>query len=408
MAVRDDGAVWINGAGGYVKDGRVVSTTPQFTSPSNQYSLTNTDPSKYLAEQTKKNQGAVQSPMKAPAMPAMKTTTTQNTGSTFGNTNGPLNNQPAVQTNPYQQQPTVNPYQQPLYNNIDMASLMAQYMPKSSYIPKTEEELLAEATQYANLEIDPQASALQKSLKAALLANENQRKDVDAAYATVGATANRLLDDAAKRATESAIARGGGRSGAVEHEREKLSSPIMEKVAQAEAQKSTDLSKIAANIANAQQTVADTQVELESRKGELVAQKLASLKEYEQAKQIGDESRAMEILKTMSNIDIAYKNLQLSAADLMGELPSNSAGYANDLINDMSNSSNSNQGSGNSVGLRQYAESKGATVNWDPSTQSVSINNNTFSPAQLQASGAQLIDGRWYIPESTLLQMMGY
>jgi hypothetical protein len=257
-----------------------------------------------------------------------------------------------------------------------------------TYTTKTPAELEAEANNNANLQINPQATSLQNALRNAILSLDNQANDVNASYATVGQTADRLLGNAQTAGTESAIARGGGRSGAVEYEVGKLKAPIMETVTQAEATKAANLANIAKSKTAAQTAYDEGSTALETQRGSLVAQQLAAIKELDYAKQTGNWERINAATVALANL--ATQQNQVDNANLRTDIAT--TGVVPTALN-------------TPVGLRQYAESKGATIEYDATTGTVSLNGKKYTPTQLQANGATLVDGRWQIPESVLTGM---
>lgn len=295
------------------------------------------------------------------------------------------------------------PYEQALRDSISAYP---------SYTAKTEQELLSEANTTANLQVDPQKTALQQSLTNAIAAAAKNKEKINANYATVGETANSLLADAEKSALISANARGGGRSGAVEYMTGELKAPIMTQVAQAEAQKAADLTGVDTGLDTIQTTYDQSVTALEAQRGSLVAQKLAALKELEYAKQVGNweainaATASLAALTTQQN---QFDNSLLqNQIETMGVTPSYNT---DDLTNSANSSSTTSNTSGTSaltspVGLRAYAEGKGAKVGYNAASGEVSVNGNKYTPTQLISAGAQLVDGRWLIPESVIAQML--
>lgn len=280
------------------------------------------------------------------------------------------------------------------------------------YTPLSQSEIESQANNYANLQIDPQLTALSQSLRNAIAAANSQKGEINAAYSGVGTTADRLLGDAQKQGEISAVARGGGRSGAVEYTVGQLKQPIMEQVTQAEADKAAKLSSVAEYMTNAQTTYDEKSESLEAQRGRLVAQQLAAIKELDYAKQIGSADAilaATERLSAVTNARNQFDNTLLqSYSDMMGEVPGE---VTERPVITGSNNSSVNNDSGSQVGLRGYIESKGGTVDFtspDGSAMNgtVTINGKSYSASQLMQKGATLKNGSWYIPESVLRGMM--
>ncbi len=294
------------------------------------------------------------------------------------------------------------PYEQPIRDQI------ASY---PAYTPKTDTEMLSEAENYANLQINPQVTALQTALQNAIASAGNQKTSIEANYSTVSQTADRLLDKARSAGTESAIARGGGRSGAVEYEVGKLSQPIMEQVTQAENEKAAALTNIDNALGTIQSNYDTSLQSLEAQRGTLVAQQLAAIKDLEYAKQTGSADKilaATQNLAALTNARNEFDNeLNLRYTEAIGEVPSATSTNPTITMPESSNNSNSTPtlASGGGVGLRQYVESQGGSVGWDAASGEVTINGRVYTPAYLAQLGAYLVDGKWYIPESAMNSM---
>lgn len=276
------------------------------------------------------------------------------------------------------------------------------------YTPLSESEMQSQASNYANLQVNPQITALGQALQNAITAANNQTNEINAAYSTVGTTADRLLADAQKQGTVSAVARGGGRSGAVEQSVAKLSQPIMEQVTQAEADKAAKLTNVASSK-TAAQTAYDQGIQaLEEQRGNLIAQQLAAIKELDYAKQTGSADAilaATERLSSATNARNEFDNTLLQKyTDTMGQVPGEVVEAP--TITGATDTSLNSSTSGSGIGLRSYVESKGGSVGWDPVTKEVTVNNKKYSPAQLMQMGATLTNDSWYIPESVLRGMM--
>jgi len=292
------------------------------------------------------------------------------------------------------------PYEQELRDLI-------QSYPK--YNPLSEAEMQSQAHNYANLQIDPQITSIGQSLQNAINAANAQTNEINAAYSTVGQTADRLLADAYQQGTANAVARGGGRSGAVEQSVAKLSQPIMEQVTQAEADKAAKLSNVA-TAKTAAQTAHDQAVQaLEAQRGQLAAQQLAAIKELDYAKQLGRSDAILAATQRLSDVTNArnqFDNALLQQyTEIMGLIPGGVVETPN--ITGVSTTNNLTGSNLNSlIGLRSYVENNGGSVGWNPATGEVTVNNKKYSPAQLIQMGATMNGDSWYIPESALRGMM--
>ena len=286
-----------------------------------------------------------------------------------------------------------------------MRDILAQ-MP--SYRQLSQEELLQQAKTWANLQVDPAVQAISQALAQVKQALQTQQAQTEAAYAGLDQATQRYMQEAAQKALESAIARGGGRSGQVEWYTSKLQQPIAEQYAQAQAQKAASLSDIANRMTLAEQQAAEQQKNLEQRRGELEANRLAELQNLAHATAVGDWQRAFEAAQNLAAMatqaqqwGLSYaasllpwyaltenerQSLPMQWAQVTGQVPSspqvNVTGYADPL--------------------RSYASQLGATIDYDPSTNEMIINGKRYSAEALKAIGGELIGDRWYIPASQL------
>jgi hypothetical protein len=352
------------------------------------------------------NQGYTQPGYK----PSTTTTTTPKTSSNTSSSSSSSTRERTTDTTPRTSNINTGSNQYYIPYEQELRDLIGSY-PK--YTPLSESQMMSQAQNYADLQVDPQLDALSKALRNAISAAENQTNEVTAAYSGVGAQADRLLGEAQRQGEISAIARGGGRSGAVETSVANMKQPIMEQVTQAEAEKAAKLANIANSKTNAQTAYDEGTVALEAQRGRLVAQQLAAIKELDYAKQTGRADAilaATERLAAATNARNQFDNSLLqSYIDMMGEVPGEIVERPV-ITNPNSNSGGSNY-SNEPVGLRAYIESKGGSVGFSSPDGSamngtVTINGKSYSAAQLIQKGATLVNGSWYIPESVLRGMM--
>lgn len=173
-----------------------------------------------------------------------------------------------------QLQSTMSQYNFP-YEQM-LRDLMSQ---PSAYQTPSESGLSQQAQQYAQLQIDPVLSALQSRLANEQTNYGNAKSEVEAAYAGIPAKTQSLLDEARRSALESSIARGMGRSGVVDWQTEKLSSPIMQQATQAETEKAAKLAALANTLTASQSEVERQRQEALTRQGTLQSNRLADLRQ---------------------------------------------------------------------------------------------------------------------------------
>jgi hypothetical protein len=303
----------------------------------------------------------------------------------------------------------------------ELRNLYSQ-MPK--YTPKSTDEIIAEATKLADLQINPLIEAINRRIREAETTASGQRKGIEAAYANVGTEAQRLLSEAEKRALESAIARGGGRSGAVEYTTRKLSEPIMSQVAQSEAEKAAKLSSIEEALGTYKTNAMDELTSLQERRGALIDTYRETLRRQEEAlaqgnfaqasqlagqlaeieRQTQDVSRQMmlDLLPYFSTTAAEQAKINLDWTDLMGEVPGDVAGRSTSPITSAFDSMiNLRDISGLDV---DYKQTGPQTVGGKTYHGNVIINGKEYTPQQLIAMGAvfDFNTQRWKIPRSMI------
>jgi len=175
------------------------------------------------------------------------------------------------------------------------------------YTPRTRDQILAEAKQYADLLINPQVSSLQNSVEQARQAAANQMGTLNAAYTAVPERTNRLLEANRQKALEQSISRGGGHSGAVEWLTKELQAPVLEGLNTLEAERMANTKGVAENLALAEtQTIKGLQ-ELETMRGGYAEQQAKAIEELEFARQSGNWEKALEAAQTISAINTQYQ-----------------------------------------------------------------------------------------------------
>jgi hypothetical protein len=258
---------------------------------------------------------------------------------------------------------------------------------KLNYTPKSESDLRRQAQTWADVQINPQQTALQSALRNAIESLNSQENIVNANYANLASNKDAAVKEASERALESAIARGGGRSGIVDWTTVQQTKPIMSAYAQAEAQKVAELNNIA-NRRTLVQTEYDNAVKaLEEQRGRLAAAQLAALLR-------GDEETAMQYAQTRANAEYQLASL-LNNRDM----------YNIDAVRADTALTGVAGGLSGTVPLRDYLTSNGLSdtdIKWDSATGNVTIKGKTYTPTQLTSVGGYIQNGRWQIPESVI------
>ncbi len=256
---------------------------------------------------------------------------------------------------------------------------------------------------------------MQDALEQAQLSASTQKSDIEANYASYEDTVSRLLQEASDQALESAIARGGGHSDAVEWLTNQYSTPILEQAANQEKQRTADLNAIAEALALTEDQYSDNLKNLETQRGNLTSERAAELASLAQSTASSD----------WSNVATAIQNLMNSATQSQQNTESIAANLLQYLVPTVGQTMDYNLGVTNATGevpeslssvstplttpvsLRNYATSNGATIDYDAMTQSVIINGKKYSTSDLQALGGQLVNGSWQIPQSAVDKLLG-
>ena len=359
------------------------------------------------------------------------TPTTPTTPTTPSKPSTPVYSTPTKTTN-YYQSPQQPQYQQPQqqyrqqqqqYSPQDFADAMQEALQQYSfpyeqalrdlislaprYEMPSEKELERQAREWAELQINPQLAELTRALEQAQQALGTREQQVEASYAGMEEAVNRVMAEQAQRALESAIARGGGQSGAVEWLTSKLQQPIAEQFTSAQAQKAAELADIASRLSMLQEQAGTQKTQLQERLGQLEANRLAELRNLAQAQATGNWQQVLQSTQNLAQMATQAQQFMLpyfrmteserqyqpiNWAEMMGEIPeAPSAGT----------------GGGGVVPLRAFVGEQGGSIDYDPATGSVIINGRRYGSDVLESLGGSLQNGAWYLPESAVRFLMG-
>ncbi len=288
----------------------------------------------------------------------------------------------------------------------DQISQIQNMLNQNQYARPSDSELQSQASTFANLQIDPMLQALRDSLQQAEQTANTRKGEVEAAYTGYQDAANKMLDERAKQALESAIARGGGRSGAVEWLTAQQQEPILQQTAQAEAEKASTLSSIAEALALAKQQGSQKEQDLAARRGELESNQLANLQSMADAAESGNWQQMINNMQTVAGLTGNLQNMGLDVFSTLAPYLTMTEFERQQQPIDWTQATGQTPNLGSTttspVPLRSYASQQGASIGYDPATKSVTINGKKYSQNQLQGLGGYLQDGAWYIPQSAL------
>lgn len=320
---------------------------------------------------------------------------------------------PSVQTGNWAQIPLNSPTSAQFnfpYEQL-MRDIQSQYPKIGSY---SDAELAQQAKQWASLQIDPQTQALLRAVEQARQSSETQRQQTEAAYAGFEDYNKRMMGEAAANALESAISRGGGRAGAVEWLTSKLQQPITEKAAGVQAEKAAKLSDIASQLALTEKQSTQQQGELQTRLGQLEVDRLAELRNLQHSQAVGDWQTMMTSAQNLANLATQAQQFQQQyAASLLPYYTQTEAQRQQaplDWAQVMGEAPNATQATPTNAGavpLRSYATQQGASIGYDPATKTITINGRKYGSQDLQGMGGQLINGTWYVPQSSVNALLG-
>lgn len=245
--------------------------------------------------------------------------------------------------------------------------------------------------QYARLQVDPARQEIQRRLAGYDVDAESQRRSTESAYAGVPAQTQRMLDEARRYALESSVARGAGRSGVVNWETEKRTTPVIQRGVELEGEKAAKLADIASRLALAKQQGQGQLTDLATREGELTSQQAQALRALDYANSTGNWQQAFSAAQSLANMAQQAQQFEKQyAASLAPSLAPST--YSSDV---------------GKVGLRDYASKLGMNVGYDAASDTVSVGNKYYSAPDLERLGGVLVNDRWVIPESVAKQLWG-
>ncbi len=212
-------------------------------------------------------------------------TTTQPTQPTQSIT--PIN-QPTTQPITPINQPTTTANNWPYYEQL-LLNLLNQ---PSAYSPPTSEQMLNQADQFASLQVDPVLSSISSMIANAMSNTEKGKTSINADYSGMAELTKNLLGEARHYAEEDAISRNMGRSGVVNWETEKRTTPIMQQAQRTEAEKESKLAGLDTDLATALAEADRMRNETEGRRGTLKTSKLSELEQV--SKSMAQQAQAQK------------------------------------------------------------------------------------------------------------------
>lgn len=237
QTVLSNGAVWNNGAGGYVKGGKIVDTTPKFVPRDSPVSLANTNPA---AIQQALSRGATNKAALA--------------AGTVGGSYGGGNNYTESDANLNDSSNNKKGFDVEDYSDLSFDDLMKKLGLYYNFL--SEDEINKQATSQVDADLASQIANL-----------ENQENTINSRYSPLYAALQTNLDKTEENALRSAHRRGLASSGIVDYERNKLDSAINSQLLGLQSQHATELE----NIGN-------TKTSIQNNRGNLINTAAASIR----------------------------------------------------------------------------------------------------------------------------------
>jgi len=179
----------------------------------------------------------------------------------------------------------------------------------SAYTPPSKDDMLAQAKQYAGLQVDPVLSSITDMIQKAITSSSKGKAEIEAAYSGIPAKTQAMLGEARNYALENAISRGMGRSGVVNWETEKRTTPIIQWSQEKEGEKAAKLSGLAEELASAEASANRMRTDTESRRGTLEATKLSELEQMSRAMEQQAQAQKYQQAMGIANMALQDKSI---------------------------------------------------------------------------------------------------
>jgi hypothetical protein len=220
QAVLPNGAVWNNGAGGYVINGKVVSTTPQFVPKDDPTSLANVDPAAVQAAQAKGKTNKA----------ALAAGTVDGSGNNSGFVSGSGSSVQAYSGNT-----DSGTYGQVDYSGMSIEDILD--MAGGNYDFLSEDEINNQASSRVDADIASQVANY-----------NNEINSINSKYSPLFAALDESLAKTDENALKSVHRRGLATSGIVDYEREKLDKDIQNQRIGLQGQQATEVGNVQNSI----------------------------------------------------------------------------------------------------------------------------------------------------------------
>ena len=190
---------------------------------------------------------------------------------------------------------------------------------------QTDDEMLGTANNYADMQVSSQLLALQQALDQAGVDAKSQKELIEGAYAGVADQLAQTTETQKAQALESAISRGGGRSGVVDWSNAKINEAQTSQLAQTEAQKAAQLANVANQLMSQKKQYTGQINQLEGQRGSLAQQFLHNLQNQNYANNTNAWNNKMGFTSDLSgkalNSNQFNQGLTLDWTNTIGKVP---------------------------------------------------------------------------------------
>jgi len=189
----------------------------------------------------------------------------------------------------------------------------------SSYNPRSEAERRAAAEAKAETRITPLLAAIQGKRGKEQASYETGKAEIAAAYAGLPDKFKQALANIEEQATESAIARGMGRSGVVDWTREKMARPVTAQYNQAMTEQAAKLAGLTNNFNASMSDINNQEASISGGRGALIDALMSDL--YAQDMGLGLQSEASKWNQGMGLANLANSANQGQQSMLSALIP---------------------------------------------------------------------------------------
>ncbi len=195
----------------------------------------------------------------------------------------------------------------------------------SYYTPMDQAAMDEQAQGFAELYATPALKELEYKLEQSIADAAAQEERIRGAFGGMEDTLGRREAEQRRIDLESAIARGAGRSGVVDHLSGQRQEHFSELLAAEEAKKSAEMANIANQLAMIQRQVPEMRMDVQDQASRIASQELARLRELEYTRgrehDMDQWDRAMNVFDRTMLTPVEQLQLYMMLADTAGNFP---------------------------------------------------------------------------------------